>query len=59
MNLFIWLKVKMKLGYEFYNQRLEVTELFVKAIYKTVEENCQVARSELQRFLQKNDGMPF
>jgi len=59
MNLFLWLKLKMKLGYEFYNRRLEVNELVVKAIYKTVEESCIVARSELQRFLHKNDGMPF
>lgn len=49
----------MKLGYEFYNQRLEVDELIIKAIYKTVEESCNVARSELQRFLQKDDGMPL
>ena len=49
----------MKLGYEFYNRRLEVDELIIKAIYKTVEESCIVARSELQIFLQKDDGMPY
>lgn len=59
MNLFLKLKLKMKLGYEYYNRRLEVDVLIVKAIYKTVEESCNVARSELQRFLQKDDGMPF
>ena len=51
MRIFVWLKFKMKLSYEFYSQRLEMNEVVTNAIHKTVEENCNVARSELQIFL--------
>ena len=58
MRIYLNLKLKMKLGFQAMKTNARIDQVITKAIQKTVAERLNMARSDLQRFLKREDGMP-
>ena len=58
MRIYLNLKVKMKLGFQAMKTSKGIDQVIIKAIQKTVAERMNIARSDLQKFIKREDGMP-
>ena len=57
MRIFSWLKLKMKLAHEAFMSSVEMKDVVAKAIHQTVAEKSILTRSNLQKFIQNENGM--
>ena len=60
LKVFRMMKLKMKLAYECWNQRLALQDIFSKAIEQTLEENqvLTIVAVQRQMLLDTSDGAP-
>lgn len=56
--IFMKMRVRMKLSYEYWRKNCRLGELFFHAIDKTLNEMQTLAVANMQKFLNLEDGVP-
>ena len=58
LRIFETLKMKMKLGYECWNQGKDFKHLILEAIKKSIDEKLVLASAKVQKCIRHVDGVP-